>query len=482
MLPSTRPFGIRCIDSSTGRPIPSVVLTTVDHQVWVSDNLGWVAVQSPDLNGSEVWFSVEGHGYNVPADGFGFRGVRLKIVPGTTRTIRLVRSLAGERIARLTGQGRDSHAVALGKAKATECGSSQQRVVGQDSAQAVSFQGEMLWFWGDTSVTDYPLGNFRTSGATAHIANGAAGPTSGFDFRYFRKRDGRLAPMFPGTEPGMAWMSGLVVLPDSRRQKKLVAYCARMKDLGTRLGHGHYVWDSAARHFVSIQSLPDPEDWRHLDGHPVLFDENGRQYVGGGFTFPVARCLASVERIVERQTWEAFTCLDSSGKVEHRDGRPVYRWQSSGPPIEPAVERALVESGQLRIEEARFLPHESDGNRVVPHGGSVVWNRWRRRWVAVFTGRNTGSTPLGDVWYAEADHPTGPWRRAVRVATHSDHSFYNPVVHPFLNSDNGRVIWFEGTFTKMFTRRDQALPRHEYNQVLYRVDLADRRLAFAQEK
>jgi len=479
---SSKPFGIRCVDSVSGRPVPSVIFTTVDHQNWVSDNLGWVAIPSSDLKDLETWFSVEGHGYEVPKDGFGYRGVRLKVIPGSTQTIRLTRSLAAERTARLTGQGRYAHAVAPGKSKNAESPPGVQRVVGQDSAQAVVFENQTLWFWGDTSVADYPLGNFRTTGASAHLSVGKLDSTHNLEFRYFRKPDGRLAPMFPESEPGMAWMSGLAVFPDTRGHRQLLCYCARMKDLGTRLGHGHYAWNNKAKCFSRIQSLPDPTDWRHLDGHPVVFSDSGKQFVGNGFTFPVARCPANSDSVVDRSRWEAFTCLDIDGKVVRHEGSPRYCWQTDRRPIEPADEVELIATGRLRDDEAWFLPHDSGGKRVVPHGGSVVWSAWRERWISLFTGRTDGGTPLGDVWYAEAPYPTGPWRRAVRIATHSDHSFYNPVLHSFLNSHRDRVVWFEGTFTKMFTRRDQGMPRHEYNQVLYRLDLADRRLAFAQEK
>lgn len=479
---SSKPFGIRCVDSVSGRPVPSVVFTTVDCQTWVSDNLGWIAIQASDLHGMETWFSVEGHGYELPKDGFGYRGVRLKVVPGKTQTLRLTRSLVAERTVRLTGQGRFSHAVALGKSSGSDSPSGVQRVVGQDSAQAVVFDNQMLWFWGDTSVADYPLGNFRTTGATAHFPTGKSEPGPELEFRYFRKRDGRLAPMFPGSEPGMAWMSGLAVLPDARGRKHLLCYCARMKDLGTRLGHGHFTWASKGRFFSPIQSLPDPTDWRHLDGHPVQFAERGKQFVGNGFTFPVARCPANVESVVDSKRWEAFTCLDVDGNVMRQEGHPLYRWQKDRPPIEPAIEAELIVTGRLRDDDTWFLPRDSAGKRVVPHGGSVAWNAWRGRWISVFTGKTDGDTPLGDVWYAEAPHAIGPWRRAVRIATHRDHSFYNPVLHSFLSSHKERVVWFEGTFTKMFTRRDQGMPRHEYNQVLYRLDLSDPRLAFAQEK
>ena len=41
------------------------------------------------------------------------------------------------------------------------------------------------------------------------------------------------------------------------------------------------------------------------------------------------------------------------------------------------------------------------------------------------------------------------------------------------------MIYFEGTYTKMFSRDDPGTPRYEYNQIMYRLDLDDPRLAVA---
>jgi hypothetical protein len=81
------------------------------------------------------------------------------------------------------------------------------------------------------------------------------------------------------------------------------------------------------------------------------------------------------------------------------------------------------------------------------------------------------------VWYAEADEPTGPWRYAVKVVTHDRMSFYNPKQHPMLAKDGGRVIYFEGTYTHDFSGNSDVTPRYEYNQVMYRLDLSDPRVA-----
>jgi hypothetical protein len=117
---------------------------------------------------------------------------------------------------------------------------------------------------------------------------------------------------------------------------------------------------------------------------------------------------------------------------------------------------------------------------IIPHGGSVNWNAFRKRWVAIFVASGSAS-PLGEVFYAEADTPLGPWVYARRVASHalggSVYSFYNPKHHPFFDKDGGRTIFFEGTYANTFSGNPEQTPRYNYNQMMYKLDLANPGLA-----
>jgi hypothetical protein len=137
----------------------------------------------------------------------------------------------------------------------------------------------------------------------------------------------------------------------------------------------------------------------------------------------------------------------------------------------------LVKQGKLRPTEARFLPQDPTGNVVIVHGGSVTWNPWRKKWLLIANQKGGKESVLGEVFYAEADQPIGPWRRAVKIITHDRYTFYNPVHHPFLDAEGGRVIHFEGTYSEQFSGNARPTPRYDYNQILYRLDLADPRLA-----
>jgi hypothetical protein len=86
---------------------------------------------------------------------------------------------------------------------------------------------------------------------------------------------------------------------------------------------------------------------------------------------------------------------------------------------------------------------------------------------------------LGELWYAEAPHPTGPWGPAVKILTHNNYTFYNPRLHPEFTAPDSPVLIFEGTYTAEFADKAEPTPRWNYNQVLYRLDLDDPALAGA---
>src|SRR5262249_24097961 len=135
-----------------------------------------------------------------------------------------------------------------------------------------------------------------------------------------------------------------------------------------------------------------------------------------------------------------------------------------------------LKSGALKPGEALTPLRDADtGAAVLAHSGSVYWNAYRGRWVLIAVQLN-GTSLLGEVWYAEADTPLGPWVYARKVVTHERYSFYNPKQHPVFDRDGGRTIFFEGTYTHTFSGNPEATPRYDYNQIMYQLDLANPRL------
>jgi hypothetical protein len=474
---------VRVTDAATGRGVPLVELTTVNGTKFVTDNAGRVAFQEPGLMGRELWFDVQGHGYGAKKDGFGFAGVKVTPEAGKVAEIMLTRKFAAERLCRLTGEGRFRDTLLLGYPPRLADSPHPGRVAGQDSVQAAVYRGKVHWLWGDTQRLEYPLGLFRTAGATTPVPGPDFDPSAGLAYDYFTDaKTGFARAMMPLPErpEGVIWMFGLCVVPDKDGTERLVAHYSRRKGLAAEFEHGVAVFDDAKAVFVPAKQLPLTETWRRPSGNPTGFADGGTRYLLFGSPTPNVRVPATLEAVLDPTKYEAFTCAragDSKQPDVGADGAPRWRWQKELPPTDSKTEHGWVKAGTIKPEHARFCPADAakPGERVVLHSGSVRWNEYRKRWVQV-AGQIGGTSLLGEVWYAEADHPTGPFRTAVKVATHDRQSFYNVCHHPFLDRDGGRVIHFEGTFTHDFSGNPDRVPRYEYNQLLYRLDLGSEAL------
>ena len=452
------------MDAATGRGVPLVELRTVNGLRFVTDSAGRIAFDEPGLMGRKVFFHLRSPGYEVAPDGFGYRGVALDPEVGGEATVRVARTNVAERICRLTGGGIYRDSVLLGEPTPLRNPVLNGGVLGQDTAQAEVYRGRMMWFWGDTDRTGYPLGNFHTSGAVATLPEGGA--DRGIDFAYFEK-DGFVREMIPAEKPGPVWTSGLVVLKSG-----LYAYYSRMKSLGEIAESGLLKWNDVTERFDVAQTFDKARGWRFLDGHTVAHEG----YVLGNDP-PNVRVRADATSLLDPSAYEAYTPLEADGTVRRVGGKPDYRWQKALPPITSGDEARLVREGRLKPEETRFLPLDEAGKPVVIANGSVHWNAHRKRWIGLFGRKGGEASLLGEIDYAEADAPTGPFRRAVKVCDHPSYTFYNPVHHAFL--DKGGAIYFEGTYTAEFSGNPDKTPLYNYNQLLYRLDLDDPRLAFA---
>ena len=167
----------------TGWAVPMVTLRTTNQIELVSDNAGLIAIDQPDLMGHEVYFHIDGCGYEVAADGFGYRGVRLTPTAGGNARIEVQRTIVAKRLGRLTGAGLLTHSRRLG----LEPDWSESGVVGCDSVQLAIHGERLFWIWGDTTLPDYPLGIFHASGATTALQSPVSDtPPLRVPFDYFR--------------------------------------------------------------------------------------------------------------------------------------------------------------------------------------------------------------------------------------------------------------------------------------------------------
>jgi len=433
LVGAAEPCRINVIDESNGWPVPLVELRTTHHVRFISDNAGVIAFDLPELMNQETWFDIEGHGYGVAKDGFGFAGVRLKPQPGKALTIGVKRALPAKRLGRITGGGLFAESQKLG----LESDWHEQGIVGTDSVLNAVHNGKHFWSWGDTTLARYPLGLFHTTAATTDLMPLASyEPPIRLRYDYFVDVKGspRNVAELPGDGP--TWLSGYASLPDKDGVNHLVATYSKIKPPLDAYECGLCVWNQERLIFEKTlvlwtKTAASSSPTIHPTGHSVFWtDEHGKEWVLFGDPFPALRCPASFEDWSNPKTWE-----------------PIQSQASVRP----------------RLQDAQ----------VTPHRGSIAWNAYRQKWVAIFTQLNGKPSLLGEIWYAESAAPTGPWEDAVKVVTHADYTFYNPKMHPEFTDPKSPILLFEGTYTKTFSGSQQPTPRHDYNQILYRLDLDD---------
>jgi len=477
-------FRIEVVDAETGRGVPLVELTTVNQVRFVTDSAGHIAIADPDLLGEEVWFSVRSHGYLHPADGFGFRGVRLSVRPGHSARLPLPRLNIARRLYRVTGGGLYADTARLGLPVPVQQPLGNARVVGQDSVLAEVFDGRVHWFWGDTNRPAYPLGNFHVPGATSQLPTRGGLPIErGIDLTYWANADGfaRETARLPGEGP--TWLAGLAVLPDRAGRERMFAGSMKVRNLLEVYARGLVEWNPATAGWELRREIPLATPCYPI-GHMVRIPGAEPGWLGFAHPFPWVRIPAEAEAFLDPDRWEAFTCLregsPAGSTAVDRDpaGRPVWGWKKQTAPVWSPDAAKLVRDRHLDATEVWAPLVDVETNQpVVAHAGSTHWNEFRQKYVLIANQLEGSRSFLGEVWYSEAATPLGPWSHAVRVATHEKYSFYNPRQHPFFDTEGGRQIVFEGTYATTFSGNSDPTPRYDYNQILYQLDLADPRLA-----
>jgi len=462
-------FRIEVVDDATGRGVPRVELRTVNGIRHWTDSNGLIAFQEPGLMGQEVYFHVESDGYGVERDGFGNAGVQLHPRAGESARIAVRRSDIAERLCRLTGQGLYRDSVLLGAETPVREPVLNGGVAGQDTVVAAVYRDRIFWFWGDTERFSYPLGNFAASGATSALpGRGGLPPSRGVDLTYFTGADGFVAPMCPGFGPGLQWIESVFVLRDDSGIERLIARVSSQRGLEPAYAWHLAVWNDDRRHFESRVRWEIQQG--HDAAHPFRAVVADVEYL---YLYPNHRVPAEWSAVTNLARYESFTCLREDGQAD-RDaaGRLQWRWRAGAARPDAETLRRWIAGGVLRREEAWIRPADADtGNPVELSRGSVNWNAFRQRWILIAAGAP------GDLWYSEARSPTGPWTHARRIVSHKAYNLYNPVHHPFFDEEGGRRVYFEGTYTAAFSAAREKTPRYDYNQILYRLDLSDPRLA-----
>ena len=476
-----RYFVIQVVDEQTGRGVPLVELATTDSVRHYTDSNGLVALDEPGLAGRKVWFTFRSHGYEFPADGFGFRGAALEVRPGKRAQVKIRRLNIAERLYRVTGAGIYRDTALAGEKPPTEKPLLNARVFGSDSVQNSLYKGKLFWIWGDTSQDGYPLGNFSASGATSELPDkGGFDPSRGVNLRYFEDEKGFARGMAPVPGDGPTWLDGLVTVPENGQERLFAGY-AKIKNSLETYQRGLVRFNDTSQQFEPVERFP-LDATLVPNGHAFRRKEDGTEYVYFGNPFPLTRVPAEAAALRDLSRYEGYTCLlpgstPEAPKVDRDDaGKPRFAWRRNARPLTPELQEALIRSGALRREEALCrITDPATKKPVMIHSGTVCWNNYRKRWIMIAVELG-GTSQLGEVWYSEADSPQGPWFAGRKVVTHDRYSFYNPAQHPEFDQQGGRLVYFEGTYASTFSGSPEQTPRYDYNQMMYRLDLADPRL------
>ena len=476
----TRYFEIHVVDQATGRGVPLVQLRTVNNISYYTDSAGRVAFHEPGLMNQRVFFHVSSHGYEFAKDAFGYRGARLQVSAGGKATLKIKRLNIAERIYRVTGAGIYRDSQLLGHPTPIRQPVLNAQVFGSDSVVTALLGDRIYWFWGDTHRPSYPLGNFHVPGATSkRPGHGGLDPETGVDLEYFLATT-KQAPQAGFAKPtarlpgkGPTWINGLVTLQDKGRERLFGMY-VKIKPPLSVYQRGLIEFDAGKQKWTQVVEF-DLKAPLFPFGHPLKRTEQGVDYVYFGDPFPLVRVEATAKKLAELSNYRAYTCLAAgsrkmSNSVERIDGKLKWGWKPDTVRFTPQLQARLIKQGQIKASEGLFQLFDDDTKPILVHRGSVCWNEFRGKWIMIGN-QQYGSSFLGEVWYAEADRMVGPWNNARKIVTHQKYSFYNPTQHPYFDKHGGRVIFFEGTYTALFSGNDQKTPRYNYNQIMYKLDL-----------
>lgn len=482
----SKPFGIQVVDEATGRGVPLVELRTTNEIRLVTDNAGWVAIDEPGLMGQKVYFSVESHGYEFPADGFGNRGRAVKVVPGKTVQLKIKRNNIAQRLYRVTGQGQFRHSTRLGMPSPWRHPNLNAQVMGQDSTQAVVLGDRILWTWGDTARPSYPLGNFATSGAWSKLPGaGGMDPSIGIDQTYIVDDSGFSKAMFKNDIGGtVIWMHGFFTLEDNDGNTKGVTHYSVREGLGKEHRSGIAVFNEKTDQFEQVNQFPEGARL-YPQGQTFRHKDNGQEYIYFATPYPILRVPAKWDAVFDPTQYQAWTCLEEGADFDRRNprlardsqGKLDYAWRKDTDLVDAQRQRQLEQSGKIQPGEGWIQTTDIDkGRKITLHRGSVRWNDYLDCWVMVANEIFGEESNLGEVYFLTSKTIPGNWQKAKKIVTHDKYTFYNPVHHDFLDQADGQLIYFDGTYTKQFSATTVGTPRYDYNTIMYQLDLSDERL------
>lgn len=513
-------FKVKVVDSETGRGIPAVRLETTSHRKYFTDSNGVAAIYEPGLMGEKVWFTVTSFGYQFPnRDFFGDPGFRVKLKPGGSTTIEMNRTMIGERLSRSTGLGLYRHSFLTGENVPVKRPFFRGGVVGNDSPIGAVFKDKIYWFFGDPGYIHTAFSHFATSGGTSSLPqNTDLDPKKGMNLNYFlgdesdNRFEGFAKPLYNKESGQGSFALWRAMVVNNQGEEELFSYFTELSGgqydtLPEALNslkessHGIGKWSEDKQRFEIVEEFPLDKPFKV---RPVLtqYQNNFRVQEGGDTWFyfpnayPTMRVPAEAQALRDPSQYQIFTPIkqgtewddgspqlvreDDQGDLDGQAQELKWEWKPLTAPITTLRETMLVEENTIRRSEGiHHLTKTSSGKPLEDaYWGAVYWNPYREKWTMVYMDLVDELSIGGEIWYAEADSPLGPWVYTQKILTHPGHVYYQPAHNPFFNQKEGRVLLINGTFHHccQVPPGSPRTPRHNYNTMIYRVDLADTRL------
>ena len=510
----TIPFYIQVVDEDTGRGVPLVQISTQDWCVWWTDSNGIAAITDPDLQSdpaTQIWVYTGTWGYTDPANNLEDPGRLFTVMPGTFARVEIRRNIRAERLYRFTGMGvfKDSLLAGLATPLSDPTDPTQAaNVAGQDSTQVALYKGRAMYFFGDTLVRQQAFGVMQSTGASTALD---ADVSSFLELEYFSADNGTSpAPMVPVDE-AFTWVQAFATVnPGTESEALLGFYAIHDGDSMNTTGYGSMRWDDSAGHFQLLVNFTATGQTQYCTtpscfyvlwegahslvataaGEPCEAGDKGA-YVYLACPTPLVRFPATPEAFESFDLWESYTPLKEGDTLAQPDpqlerdpetGALVYGWKLGTGALGPDDEQEFINRGVMSLEESMFWGTTVDaetGDALTLSGGDIQWNEHRQRWVYI---SQRDDDIEGQVWYSESAELIGPYDTAVKIISHEDdddiehnlgsYTFYNVVQLAF--AAEGANIYIAGTLdaaTDMDNSARANVPRYDYNNMVYRLDL-----------
>jgi hypothetical protein len=474
-------FKIQFVDEQTGRGVPLVELATLNGLKYYTDSKGIIAFWESTLMNMRVAFSVFSYGYKAL-----YHGESMVLTPseGKDTIIKLKRINIAERLYRITGQDIYGQSALLGLPIPIQHQALNGKVLGQDTYIETLYKGKIYWFWGDTGgPADF---NFKASGATSEVpGKGGLDPDIGIDLKYFVDSTGFSKPMCPFPGKVLIWIEWLATLKDTNGNERLYARYTTINGDQKPGINGIAVFNDTTETFQQVKIINEWYGQEHNGGHPFKAKIGNQEYLYIINYSGIQRVPANIESILDPKKYEQFTCFAPrkpddtvSTIVWDIAHQPVYSWKSNAELINRWKQKDLLKSGIINANQGLWQFQDIITGKSVPiEPHSVFWNEYRKKWVMI------GYKFTDEVWFLEGDAPTGPWVYGRKIVshekdeTHQQYDFYNLGQHPFFDQEGGKLIYFEGTYTTGFSGNKSQTPLYDYNQIMYRLSMDDKRLS-----